>query len=141
MLQVIKLVLIDDIDLVEKKCRKFMKYKNKDLDDEFSISSQISRCDFFEVELSCESSLVVNCKGECSLYFDLLDKSGVNYLIEDVTNIYFKNQLCNFVPEKDMDKLNRFLLESLSVNDVLDKISESGIDSLNDIDKMVLQRA
>lgn len=140
MLQVIKVVLIDDIGLVEKKCRKFMEYQNKDLDDDFSIPSQINRCDFFEVELNDESSIVVNSKGDCSLYFDLFDKSGVKYQIEDVTSLYFKNQLSDFVPEKDMDKLNRFLLDSLSLDDVLDKISESGIDSLSDVDKMVLQR-
>jgi hypothetical protein len=141
MLQVIKLILIDTLEVVEEKVQSFMKFQNKDVEDENSIPNRVNACDFFEVEMSENSSLVVNCKGECSLYFELLNKSGVKYTTEDVTTLYFKNQLRSFVPEVDVDRFNQFLVESLSVDDVLDKISESGIDSLNDVDKMVLQRA
>jgi hypothetical protein len=141
MLQVIKLILIDELDVIEEKVQSFMKFQNKDLEDEFSIPNQIDECEFFEFELNDESSIVVNCKDDRFLYFDLLNQSGVNYKTEDVTSLYFKNKLSDFVPETDVDRFNQFLTKSLSVDNVLDKISESGIDSLNDVDKMVLQRA
>jgi hypothetical protein len=141
MLQVIKMVLIDNLKVTEEKCSQFMQYQNKDLDDVLSIPNQINQCDFFEVELDELSALVVTSRGDINLYFELLDKSGVNYTTEDVTSLYFKNQLRSFVPEDGVNKFDQFLNESLSVDDILDKISESGIDSLNDVDKMVLQRA
>jgi hypothetical protein len=141
MLQVIKLILIDNLDVIEGKIQSFMKFQNKDLQDENSIPNRVNSCDFFEVEIGEDSSLVVNCKGDCSLYFELLSKIGVNYKVEDMTSLYFKNQLAKFVPEVDVDRFNQFLVESLSVDDVLDKISESGVDSLNDVDKMILQRS
>lgn len=141
MLQVIKMVLIDNLKVTEEKCSQFMQYQNKDLDDALSIPNQIDQCDFFEVELDELSALIVTSRGDINLYFELLDKSGVNYTTEDVTSLYFKNKLRSFVPEDVVNKFDQILNESLSVDDVLDKISESGIDSLNDVDKMVLQRA
>jgi hypothetical protein len=140
MLQVIKLILTDKSEVVQKKVQSFMKFQNKDLQDELSIPNQISGCEFFEVEISEESSLIVNCKGDCSLYFEILDKSGVNYKIEDMTSLYFRNELIKFIPESEFDNFNKFLYNSLSIDDVLDKISQSGIDSLNQLEKMVLCR-
>lgn len=141
MLQVIKLILIDKLEVVEEKVQSFMMFQNKNVEDENSIPNRVNDCDFFEVEVSENSSLVINCKGECSLYFELLSKSGVKFTTEEVTSLYFKNQLRSFVPEVDVDKFNQFLLNSLSVDDVLDKISESGINSLNYEEKLVLESA
>jgi hypothetical protein len=139
MIQVIRLILLDELDVIEEKVQSFMRFQNKDLEDEFSIPNQIDECEFFEFELNDMSSIVVNRKDDRFLYFDLLSQSGVNYKTEDVTSLYFKNQLNDFVPESDVDRFNQFLIESLSVDDILDKISESGINSLTYVDKMVLQ--
>ena len=61
----------------------------------------------------------------------------------DVTDIVIKGEMQKIYPEVEefTPKLfENFRLENITIDDILDKINESGIDSLDKIDKIVLNK-
>lgn len=144
MLKIIKLISLDNTEVLFSKLDNLKEVSNMNMEDEFSTARllEMSMKGAFDIEINDNTSIVFSSEnGNFSYFLDVLKKVKVNFLTEDITNIYFKDKLDDVVPYEVRDELNKMLVETLSVDNVLDKISESGIDSLNDVDKMVLQRA
>jgi hypothetical protein len=144
MLKIIKLISLDSTEVLFSKLDNLKEVSNMNMDDEFSTAGllEMSMKDTFEIEIDDNTSIVFASEvGNFSYFLDVLKKVKVNFLTEDMTYMYFTGRLDEVVPNDMGDRLNEVLIETLSVDNVLDKISESGIDSLNDVDKMVLQRA
>jgi hypothetical protein len=140
MLKIIKLISLDSTEVLFSKLDNL----KGNMDGEFSTSRllEMSMKDTFEVEINDNTSIIFASEvGNFSYFLDTLKKVKVNFLTEDMTYMYFKNRLNEVISSDMVDKLNKVLIETLSIDNVLDKISESGINSLNDVDKMVLQRA
>ncbi len=77
--------------------------------------------------------------------FELYVKMGINFKYEDITErVLFSCLEANSYPEvsKKLSKLiNEYISNYLTVDNVLDKISEMGRDSLNEVDMKVLSKA
>lgn len=73
----------------------------------------------------------------------LFGKHNVKFTFKDVTNdiLTYKITQEDFKNKNASFYFDLFLKKNLSVDDVLDKINEQGIDSLNDIEKNVLKNA
>jgi len=70
----------------------------------------------------------------------LFEKHNINYSVTDVTSQFTKNTpILNMFKGKE-DQIKSFILSNVSVDDVLDKINESGIESLNEMDYIVLNK-
>lgn len=66
--------------------------------------------------------------------------SDVDYKVEDITYKIKENlNLVNYPKPKTENIFKIFKLENYNVDDVLDKINEFGIHSLDDIDKQILE--
>jgi hypothetical protein len=77
----------------------------------------------------------------------LMIKCGFKMQITDLTNqIWNSNDIGEFVKlfenkNEKVDEILKVVVESqFTVNDVLDKISEKGIDSLNELNKYILEK-
>lgn len=69
----------------------------------------------------------------------LFRKNGVPFKLKDIS----ENALMGEINVNDVEfkgQLNHWLMENLSVDDVLDKINKHGIESLTDIDRFVLNK-
>lgn len=67
----------------------------------------------------------------------------LNYLIEEVTDevINGNNEYKILINSNDLtDFFNTFRIENTTVDDILDKILDKGINSLDDIDKLILTK-
>jgi hypothetical protein len=143
MLKIIKLISLDSTEVLFSKLDN-LKSSNMGTGDEFSTAGllEMSMKDTFEVEINDNTSIVFASEvGNFSYFLDVLENVKVNFVVEDMTHMYSENRIDEIVSVEMRDKLNEMLIETLSLDNVLDKISESGIDSLDDVDKMVLQRA
>jgi len=70
----------------------------------------------------------------------LFDKHDINYSVTDVTSQFTKNTpILNMFKGKE-DQIKSFVLSNVSVDDILDKINKSGMESLNEMDYMVLNK-
>ena len=65
------------------------------------------------------------------LILSLFKKHSIFYELEDVTIPFLRGQI-------DVDKIYDYLAENLTIDDVLDKITEMGINSLSDLDRKIL---
>lgn len=70
----------------------------------------------------------------------IFEKYQVKFSISDITSKFISS-----TPFVDMfrgkeKQIKSFIFNSISVNDVLDKINQSGIESLNEIDYLVLNK-
>jgi len=77
-------------------------------------------------------------KSLCSVF----EKYGFEFNLTDITSELIKGEICKKYPEVDFltpGLFENFRIDETSVNDVLDKISEKGIASLDDIDKRILK--
>jgi hypothetical protein len=142
MLKIIKLVSVDTQEVVESKLDTLKKTHNMDSSDEFSVANLLEMAvkNSFHIDINDSTSIIFTEEGGHFFYFlDVFSMAKVNFVTEDMTNIYSENKLDEFVTEDMKESLNKVLINTLSVNDVLDKISVSGIDSLNSVDKMILE--
>jgi hypothetical protein len=76
----------------------------------------------------------------CSLF----EKHGFEFDVIDVTQEVINGQFQKEYPEVQVltpNIFDDFRFDYLTVDDVLDKINETGIDSLDDIDKKILKKA
>lgn len=76
------------------------------------------------------------------LFCGILSKYGIEFDIEDVTSSVIKGDIQKQYP--DVEKLTPHIFEDFrydntSIDDVLDKINEKGINSIDDIDKNILK--
>ena len=70
----------------------------------------------------------------------LFEKHDINYSVTDVTSQFIKNTpILNMFKGKE-DQIKSFVLSNVSVDDILDKINKSGMESLNEMDYMVLNK-
>lgn len=72
----------------------------------------------------------------------VLEKYGFELKVIDITNDLIKGEIDKKYPEVDLltpGLFENFRLDETSIDDVLDKISEKGIESLDDIDRKVLK--
>jgi len=69
---------------------------------------------------------------------DILKKYDVPYKIEDQTNLLIEN-ISNFT-EDFLEKLNSYLDENLTVDDVLDRINEVGLSNITPFEKYYIDR-
>jgi hypothetical protein len=88
----------------------------------------------------------IDYNGKSLLYFgdikelkklkNILYSVGIIDMEEDVTNLFNTNMLG--LNDIEIQFLNEFLLDNISINDILDKINIYGISSLNKLDKHIL---
>lgn len=70
----------------------------------------------------------------------LFDKYDIKHSVTDVTSQFTKNTpIFNMFKGKE-DQIKSFVLNNVSIDDILDKINKSGIESLNEMDYMVLNK-
>jgi len=70
----------------------------------------------------------------------LFDKYDIKHSVTDVTSQFIKNTpIFNMFKGKE-DQIKSFVLNNVSIDDILDKINKSGIESLNEMDYMVLNK-
>lgn len=79
-----------------------------------------------------------------SLVSNIFSKYGFEFDVIDVTDAVIKGDIQKEYPE--VEKLTPYLFEDFridttSVDDILDKINEKGMDSLDNIDKKILKAA
>ncbi len=114
--------------------------------EQFEGAEDLSHIDLTLTELeiieSLESfQLILEDNGLCAIglfteeYINILTsifrKYNVKFSITDVTAQFAKTNIF---------KIKSYVLDNMSTDDVLDKISKSGIESLNEIDYMVLNK-
>jgi hypothetical protein len=81
---------------------------------------------------------------QIQILIDIMEKYNMTYTLNDVTSEYinntinFNNFLDQYPDQKDDIKL--FMISCMTIDDVLDKINEFGIESLNEVDKVVLKQ-
>jgi hypothetical protein len=69
---------------------------------------------------------------ECiDIMTSIFKKYDIKFSITDVTDQFVKTNIF---------KIKSFVLSNVTVNDILDKINKSGIESLNEIDYIVLNK-
>lgn len=76
------------------------------------------------------------------LFCGILSKYGIEFDTEDVTSSVIKGDIQKHYP--DVEKLTPrifedFRYDNTNIDDVLDKINEKGINSIDDIDKSILK--
>lgn len=64
----------------------------------------------------------------------LLDKYDIEYVISDVSS-----DVPNNISESFRNEIDEFMLDNLSLDKILDRISEVGIDNINTIEKYYLE--
>ena len=64
----------------------------------------------------------------------LLDKYDIEYVISDVSS-----DVPNNISESFRNEIDEFMLDNLSLDTILDRISEVGIDNINTIEKYYLE--
>lgn len=77
-----------------------------------------------------------------SIISDVFTKHGFEFEILDVTEEVIKGNIQKEYPEVEAltpQIFEDFRHENTTIDDVLDKINETGIDSLDEIDKMILK--
>ena len=80
---------------------------------------------------------------QIQILIDIMEKYNMTYTLNDVTSEYisnttnFNNFLDQYPDQKDDIKL--FMINCMTIDDVLDKINEFGIESLNEVDKVILE--
>ena len=80
---------------------------------------------------------------QIQILIDIIEKYNMTYTLNDVTSEYisnitnFNNFLDQYPDQKDDIKL--FMINCMTIDDVLDKINEFGIESLNEVDKVILE--
>lgn len=73
---------------------------------------------------------------------NVFKKYGFEFKVNDITNDLIKGEIHKKYPEVDSltpGLFENFRLDETSIDDVLDKISEKGIESLDDVDKKILK--
>jgi hypothetical protein len=75
--------------------------------------------------------------------FEVFHTLSINFVNKDITEDILKGNLPR-LEDKHTDAMLRiliddFLTENQTIDNILDKISESGIDSLNNYDKSILE--
>jgi DNA-binding Lrp family transcriptional regulator len=74
---------------------------------------------------------------------NILIKHGFEFNVSDVTKLVIKGDIEKIYPE--VEELNpgifkNFRMENTSIDDILDKINEKGIGSIDEIDKEILNK-
>lgn len=72
---------------------------------------------------------------------NVFEKYGFEFDVNDVTSELIKGEIHKKYPEVESltpGLFENFRLDETSINDILDKISEKGIDSLDEVDKRIL---
>ena len=69
----------------------------------------------------------------------IFKKYGIKYKITDVTSQYVKTSIISMFKSQE-ERIKSFVIDNISIDDVLDKISNSGMDSLNEMDYIVLNK-
>jgi hypothetical protein len=79
-----------------------------------------------------------------SFIVDLFEKHEIKYKITDVTSEYTNttpifNQFVGKYKNQE-DQIKSFMINNTSVDDILDKISKYGMESLNEVDYVILNK-
>lgn len=70
----------------------------------------------------------------------LFNKYQIKFSITDITSQFINTTpFANMFKSKE-DQIKSFIFNNMSVNDVLDKINTSGMESLNEIDYIILNK-
>lgn len=106
-------------------------------DDRILLSLELESVDELE-ENGFITAYAIGSKSDVDVLTSLLYKYEVAFSITDVTKDVL---IGKYLPKVlvDSDYFKTFIIENLTPDIVLDKISEMGIDSLSEIDKLVLE--
>jgi hypothetical protein len=69
----------------------------------------------------------------------IFKKYEIKFRIIDVTSQYVKTSIISMFKSQE-DRIKSFIINNVSIDDVLDKINESGMSSLNEMDYIVLNK-
>jgi len=69
----------------------------------------------------------------------IFKKYEIKFRIIDVTSQYIKTSIISMFKSQE-DRIKSFIINNVSIDDVLDKINESGMSSLNEMDYIVLNK-
>ena len=69
----------------------------------------------------------------------IFKKYEIKFRIIDVTSQYVKTSIISMFKSQE-DRIKSFVIDNVSIDDVLDKINESGMSSLNEMDYIVLNK-
>ena len=108
---------------------------------------------FFDYELdNMYICYLISDSVEVSKYFSVLDKYEINYKSYDISELILKSEidiehiLIDYVDSDNsikydffIEDTNNWILENLDIDTVLDKISKTGINGLNKIEKDFLK--
>ena len=108
---------------------------------------------FFDYELdNMYICYLISDSVEVSKYFSVLDKYEINYKSYDISELILKSEidiehiLVDYVDSDNsikydffIEDTNNWILENLDIDTVLDKISKTGINGLNKIEKDFLK--
>ena len=69
----------------------------------------------------------------------IFKKYEIKFRIIDVTSQYVKTSIISMFKSQE-DRIKSFVIDNISIDNVLDNISESGMSSLNEMDYIVLNK-
>jgi hypothetical protein len=141
MLKIFKITSFDSSEVRDAKVDAYMTTLRLgktfgDDGDDFCISNLIedSYRDLIEFKLNDNVSIILTIKNNIDIILDMMEKSGIQFKVDDITCDYYTNKIGSVVGGNLVKEFAKFL----SVDDVLDKISNSGIDSISDLEKQIL---
>lgn len=70
---------------------------------------------------------------------DVFEKWGFEFDVLNVTGQVLSGEIQKKYPDIETEIFTEFRLNNTSIDDVLDKINDSGIESLDEVDKMILE--
>ena len=128
----LRLIRFDYLVTQEELNEKFLyKLNEEELNWALKIETEIpniskSEGDVFDIFLVDDINL--------SLIKKLLDKYDIEYVISDISS-----DVPNNISESFKKEIDEFILDNLSMDEVLDKISEVGIDNISSVEKYYLE--
>jgi len=114
--------------------------------DKLSESNVIGSYDMDDIDFKYVL-YVITCKIEINKYIEILNNNFIQYKIYDITNDVLMNRInwSEILLDKKkeyytfINDINLWISENLDIDIVLDRISESGIESLTTIEKEFLK--
>jgi len=106
---------------------------------------EIINIDNTEVILEDSEDVTIGLFSDKTITFikDLFDKYNVEYTVEDITNRYIRTSSLfdKFLKDysEHKDEIIENIIQTTTVNDILDKINVFGVESLNELDKEILK--
>jgi hypothetical protein len=67
----------------------------------------------------------------------ILDKYNASYYSEDISDVILSDEILDYY--YNIDIVNEYRSDNLSIDDVLDKVSSIGLDGLNEVDIKILE--